>query len=79
MNNLLNNSSRNLFPRTRRAAIPEDDGPFEGVTTIRDEVLLRLAAQAESLDERTVAVDVDVLEVTQEAAALAHEQQQTTT
>ena len=38
-----------------------------------------LAAQSETLDERTVARDVDVLKVTQQATALADEQQQTTT
>ena len=36
---------------------------------------LSLAAQAETLDERTVTVDVRLLEVSQEAAALTNEQQ----
>src|SRR5690606_34609043 len=37
------------------------------------------AAQAEALDERAVAGDVDVLEVAEEATALTDEQQQATT
>src|SRR5689334_16522673 len=36
-------------------------------------------AQTEALDERTVALDVDALQVPQEAAATADEQEQTTT
>jgi len=39
----------------------------------------RLAAQSETLDERAVTLDVDVLEVAQETAALSDEQQQATT
>ena len=38
-----------------------------------------LSTQAESLDQRPVALDVDVLQITQQAAALANEQQQATT
>ena len=40
---------------------------------------MRLAAQSETLDQRAVTLDVDVLEVAQEAAALSNEQQQATT
>jgi len=36
-------------------------------------------AQSETLDQRAVTVDVDVLQVTQETATLADEKQQTTT
>ena len=38
-----------------------------------------LAAQPQTLDERTVAFDVDVLQVTQQATTLSDEQKQTTT
>lgn len=38
-----------------------------------------LAAQSETLDQRTVTLDVDVLEVTQQAATLPYEQKQPTT
>src|SRR5699024_2984826 len=41
--------------------------------------LRRSAAQAEALDQRPVALDVGLLEVAQQALALADEQQQTTT
>ena len=37
------------------------------------------AAQAETLDERTVTLDVDVSQVTQQAATTADQQQQATT
>jgi hypothetical protein len=37
------------------------------------------ATQTESLDERAVPVDVDLLQVSQQAATLTHEQQQATT
>src|SRR5690606_13948998 len=37
------------------------------------------ATQPETLDQRAVAVDVDVLQVSQQPATLTHEQQQATT
>jgi hypothetical protein len=39
----------------------------------------QLAAQAEPLDQAAVAVDVDLLEVAQEATTLSDQQQQATT
>jgi hypothetical protein len=39
----------------------------------------RLAAQTQTLDERAVTRDVDVLQVAQQAATLSNEQQQATT
>ena len=38
-----------------------------------------LAAQSETLDQRTIPVDIDVLQVTQQAAALTNKQKQATT
>ncbi len=38
-----------------------------------------LATQAEALDECAVSVDVDILQVTQQAATLADKQKQATT
>ena len=40
---------------------------------------LRLAAQSETLDQRPVTVDVDVLEVAEQTTALTDHQEQTTT
>ena len=51
----------------------EDDGPSEEVR------VSRLAAQPQSLDQRAVTLDVDVLQVAQQATTLSDEQQQTTT
>ena len=38
-----------------------------------------LAAETETLDQRAVTLDVDVLQVTQQAATLSNQEQQTTT
>jgi hypothetical protein len=42
-------------------------------------VKLELSTQAETLDERTVAGDVHLLQVAEQAATLTNEKQQTTT
>jgi hypothetical protein len=39
----------------------------------------KLAAQSETLDQRAVPIDIDVLQVTQQAAALTNQQKQPTT
>ena len=41
--------------------------------------LFRLSTQSETLNELTVASDVDISQVTEKTATLTHEQQQTTT
>lgn len=40
---------------------------------------MRLAAQSETLDESAVTLNVDVLEVAQQATTLTYEQKQATT
>lgn len=42
-------------------------------------MFLVLSAKTESLDERTVTLDINVLEVTEQATALAYKQEQTAT
>ena len=71
---------------TRTARHLRGDGPFRKKFALSNEELpidavpaYASAAQAESLDERAVPVDVDLLQVSQQAATLTHEQQQTTT
>ncbi|CAN5260839.1 hypothetical protein BH11ACT4_BH11ACT4_13740 [soil metagenome] len=63
---------------------PEGDGPSSSSTRSAPRrggsgALSELAAQPQTLDQRAVTLDVDVLEVAQQASALADEQKQATT
>ena len=67
---------------TKRAATPKDDGPSARVRVVSDAPRFSaqvLAAQSETLDQRAVTLDVDVLQVTQQSATLSNQEQQTTT
>src|SRR5690606_1491815 len=64
----------------RRRPPPRGDGLRKKFALSLDAAPGRnLAAQPQTLDQRAVALDVDVLEVAEEPAALAHEQQKPTT
>src|SRR5690606_7304009 len=65
-------------PTRKNAPLLTEAGRFE-VSLYDDRRGRNLATQTEALNERTVTVDVDVLQVTQHAATLADEQQQATT
>jgi hypothetical protein len=46
---------------------------------VKFDAISALAAQSETFDQRAVTLDVDVLEVAQQATTLPHEQKQATT
>ena len=73
---------RRRAAQPKRAATPKDDGPSARVRVVIDTALANaqvLAAESQTLDQRAVTLDVDVLQVTQQAATLSNQEQQTTT
>src|SRR4051812_6257572 len=68
-----------------RAAHPKVDGPSRRSSRCQRRACAArligwsLSTQTQTLDQRPVAADVDVLQVAEQPATLAHEEQQTTT